>query len=105
MVWHTQGSGKSMEMELYANLVLRSHPPAQPDDRGDHRPHANSTGSCSTSFAASTLLPEQPIQIRTRAQLRTELTQRSSGGILFTTLQKFNRTPAGAGVRAPTTRC
>ena len=38
VVWHTQGSGKSMEMELYANLVSR-HPKLQePDRRRHHRP-------------------------------------------------------------------
>ncbi len=93
VVWHTQGSGKSMEMELYANLVLRSTHLLNPTivvitDRREL------DGQLFRSFAASTLLPEQPIQITTRSQLRTELTQRSSGGILFTTLQKFNRTPA-----------
>ncbi len=30
VVWHTQGSGKSMEMELYANLVLRDAPLLNP---------------------------------------------------------------------------
>jgi len=91
VVWHTQGSGKSMEMELYANLVLRSTHLLNPTivvitDRREL------DGQLFGAFAASTLLPEKPIQIRTRSQLRTELTQRSSGGILFTTLQKFNRT-------------
>ncbi len=91
VVWHTQGSGKSMEMELYANLVLRSTHLWNPTivvitDRREL------DGQLYRAFAASTLLPEKPVQIITRSQLRTELTQRSSGGILFTTLQKFNRT-------------
>ena len=91
VVWHTQGSGKSMEMELFANLVMRSTHLLNPTivvitDRREL------DGQLYQSFAASTLLPEKPIQIVTRSQLRTELTQRSSGGILFTTLQKFNRT-------------
>ena len=38
VVWHTQGSGKSMEMELYANQVLHAPLARQPDDRGAHRP-------------------------------------------------------------------
>ncbi len=92
VVWHTQGSGKSMEMELYANLVLRSAHLLNPTivvitDRKEL------DGQLFQSFSASTLLPEKPIRIATRTQLRTELTQRTSGGILFTTLQKFNRTP------------
>ena len=91
VVWHTQGSGKSMEMELYANLVLRSSHLLNPTivvitDRREL------DGQLFEAFDASTLLPEKPIQIRTRSQLRDELTQRTSGGILFTTLQKFNRT-------------
>lgn len=91
VVWHTQGSGKSMEMELYANLVMRSTHLLNPTivvitDRREL------DGQLYQSFAASTLLPEKPVQITRRSQLRDELTQRSSGGILFTTLQKFNRT-------------
>ena len=91
VVWHTQGSGKSMEMELFANLVMRSTHLLNPTivvitDRREL------DGQLYQGFAASTLLPEKPVQITTRSQLRTELTQRSSGGILFTTLQKFNRT-------------
>ncbi|MGC3993494.1 MAG: type I restriction endonuclease subunit R [Propionicimonas sp.] len=91
VVWHTQGSGKSMEMELYANLVLRSVHLLNPTivvitDRREL------DGQLYRTFAASTLLPQMPVQIATRSQLREELTQRSSGGILFTTLQKFNLT-------------
>jgi type I restriction enzyme R subunit len=91
VVWHTQGSGKSMEMELYANLVLRDPHLLNPTivvitDRREL------DGQLFQGFAKSTLLPEKPIQVTTRAQLRHELTQRTSGGILFTTLQKFNRT-------------
>lgn len=91
VVWHTQGSGKSMEMELYANLILRDQHLLNPTvvvitDRREL------DGQLYQGFARSTLLPERPIQVVTRSQLRTELTQRSSGGILFTTLQKFNRT-------------
>ena len=91
VVWHTQGSGKSMEMELYANLVLRSSHLLNPTivvitDRREL------DGQLFDAFNASTLLPEKPRKIRTRSELRTELSQRTSGGILFTTLQKFNRT-------------
>lgn len=93
VVWHTQGSGKSMEMELYAAKVM------------GHRQLANPTIIVLTdrteldtqlfdSFQRSTLLPEQPQQIRSREELRTQLTQRRTGGIYFTTLQKFGRTQA-----------
>ncbi len=91
VVWHTQGSGKSMEMELYANLVMSEPTLLNPTivaitDRTDL------DGQLYQTFAQSTLLPERPLQITTRRQLREELQGRNSGGIIFTTLQKFGRT-------------
>jgi type I restriction enzyme, R subunit len=91
VVWHTQGSGKSMEMELYANQVLRHRSLGNPTivvltDRTDLDDQLYGT------FEASELLPEPPLQIVTRDQLRDELAGRRYGGILFTTLQKFGRT-------------
>ncbi|MCI1748857.1 MAG: HsdR family type I site-specific deoxyribonuclease [Acidipropionibacterium sp.] len=91
VVWHTQGSGKSMEMELYANLVMSEPTLLNPTivaitDRNDL------DGQLYQTFAQSTLLPERPLQITTRRQLREELQGRNSGGIIFTTLQKFGRT-------------
>jgi type I restriction enzyme, R subunit len=91
VVWHTQGSGKSMEMELYANQVLRHRSLGNPTivvltDRTDLDDQLYGT------FEASELLPEAPIQVMTRDQLRDELAGRRNGGILFTTLQKFGRT-------------
>ncbi len=38
VVWHTQGSGKSMEMELYAHLVSQAAQAEEPDYRHGHRP-------------------------------------------------------------------
>ena len=91
VVWHTQGSGKSMEMELYANQVLRHRSLGNPTivvltDRTDLDDQLYGT------FEASELLPEAPLQVMTRDQLRDELAGRRNGGILFTTLQKFGRT-------------
>ncbi|MGL5862361.1 MAG: type I restriction endonuclease subunit R, partial [Phycicoccus sp.] len=91
VVWHTQGSGKSMEMELYTARVLR------------HRSLQNPTvivitdrteldGQLYDAFRVSELLPEQPEQVTTRSALREALTERVTGGIYFTTLQKFGRT-------------
>ncbi|GIG29573.1 type I restriction endonuclease subunit R [Cellulomonas marina] len=93
VVWHTQGSGKSMEMELYTNLVLRHPRLANPTivvvtDRTEL------DGQLFRGFDRSLLLPEKPVQVTRRAELRTELSGRSSGGIYFTTLQKFGRTLA-----------
>src|SRR5260370_32138936 len=89
VVWHTQGSGKSMEMELYANQVLRHRSLGNPTivvltDRTDLDDQLYGT------FEASELLPEAPLQVMTRDQLRDELAGRRTGGILFTTLKKFS---------------
>jgi type I restriction enzyme, R subunit len=91
VVWHTQGSGKSMEMELYANQVLMHSSLGNPTiivltDRTDLDDQLFGT------FQASELLPEKPRQAATRDELRTELANRRTGGIIFTTLQKFGRT-------------
>ena len=93
VVWHTQGSGKSMEMELYAAAVHRTPALANPTivvitDRREL------DGQLYHSFADSKLLPETPVQITSRAELRSELDGRASGGIYFTTLQKFGLTKA-----------
>jgi type I restriction enzyme R subunit len=90
VVWHTQGSGKSMEMELYANLVSRHSKLKNPTiivitDRKEL------DGQLFETFNRSTLLASKPIQIRDRATLRSELSNRTTGGIYFTTLQKFGK--------------
>ncbi len=90
VVWHTQGSGKSMEMELYAALVARRPELLNPTivvvtDRKEL------DGQLFDAFQASTLLPSKPLTIRSRSALREALTQANSGGIYFTTLQKFGR--------------
>ncbi|ALO65797.1 DEAD/DEAH box helicase [Arthrobacter alpinus] len=90
VVWHTQGSGKSMEMELYTNQVMRRPELRNPTvvvitDRNEL------DGQLFEGFSRSLLLPESPQQIRRRSQLREELSNRVTGGIYFTTLQKFGR--------------
>ena len=91
VVWHTQGSGKSMEMELYAHLVARQPRLKNPTlvvvtDRTELDSQLFET------FQRSQLLGETPVNVTTRAQLRRELTDRTTGGIYFTTLQKFGLT-------------
>ncbi|WP_075891865.1 type I restriction endonuclease subunit R [Actinomyces provencensis] len=91
VVWHTQGSGKSMEMELYANLVITDPALLNPTivvitDRNEL------DGQLYETFLRSQLLPEKPIQVHRRSELRDSLSSRLSGGIYFTTLQKFGRT-------------
>ncbi|WP_055481184.1 type I restriction endonuclease subunit R [Sphaerimonospora mesophila] len=91
VVWHTQGSGKSEEMVLTSNLVMRDPALLNPTiivitDRNDLDDQLFST------FGESEILPEKPRQILTRAELREELAAKRTGGVLFTTLQKFGRT-------------
>jgi type I restriction enzyme R subunit len=82
-----------MEMELYANQVMINPALGNPTivvltDRTDLDDQLFDT------FLASELLPEKPIQAMTRDELRTELANRRTGGIIFTTLQKFGKTKA-----------
>ncbi|GAA1022535.1 MULTISPECIES: type I restriction endonuclease subunit R [Amycolatopsis] len=102
VVWHTQGSGKSMEMELYAHLVATQPKLKNPTiivvtDRKEL------DGQLYESFNRSRLLSESPIKVTTRAQLRDELANRATGGIYFTTLQKFGLSKAekDAGLEHP----
>ncbi|MFJ2619207.1 type I restriction endonuclease subunit R [Glutamicibacter sp. NPDC087344] len=91
VVWHTQGSGKSMEMELYTASVMR-HPALKNPTVVVITDRNELDGQLYAGFARSQLLPDTPQQIRRRTQLRSELSGRVTGGIYFTTLQKFGRT-------------
>ncbi|MDQ0540925.1 type I restriction enzyme R subunit [Curtobacterium flaccumfaciens] len=93
VVWHTQGSGKSMEMELYANLASR-HPKLKNPTVIVVTDRTELDGQLFQTFDQSLLLAEKPVQVRERAQLRDELQNRVTGGIYFTTLQKFSLTKA-----------
>ncbi|PKQ29705.1 MAG: type I restriction endonuclease subunit R, partial [Actinobacteria bacterium HGW-Actinobacteria-10] len=88
VVWHTQGSGKSIEMVLYAGKIMRNEAMGNPTlvfitDRNDLDDQL-----FGEVFAPARILPDTPVQAETRSDLRT-LLRRSSGGIIFTTLQKF----------------
>ncbi|MGO2069822.1 type I restriction endonuclease subunit R [Glutamicibacter arilaitensis] len=91
VVWHTQGSGKSMEMELYTASVMR-HPALKNPTVVVITDRNELDGQLYSGFARSQLLPDTPKQIRRRTELRSELSGRVTGGIYFTTLQKFGRT-------------
>jgi type I restriction enzyme R subunit len=93
VVWHTQGSGKSMEMELYANRVMR-HPKLLNPTIVVVTDRTELDGQLFETFQRSELLPEKPVQVTRRAQLREELAGRMTGGIYFTTLQKFGLSKA-----------
>lgn len=87
VIWHTQGSGKSLSMVFFAGkLVLRLNNPTIVviTDRNDLDDQLFDT------FAASTqLLRQTPIQADNREHLK-ELLKVASGGIVFTTIQKFS---------------
>ena len=93
VVWHTQGSGKSLEMEFYSNMLSR-HPRMLNPTIVVVTDRTELDGQLFDAFVASTLFPEKPEQIHTREALRRGLSERNTGGILFTTLQKFGRSEA-----------
>jgi len=88
VVWHTQGSGKSLEMLFYAAKAMRNEELANPTivlitDRNDLDDQL-----FGEVFAPARFLPEAPQQANSRAEMR-RLLGRVSGGIIFTTIQKF----------------
>jgi len=89
VVWHTQGSGKSITMTCFAARVMREAAMENPTivvitDRNDL------DGQLFGVFSLSQdLLREQPVQADTRQDLRGKLANRPSGGIVFATIQKF----------------
>lgn len=89
VVWHTQGAGKSIEMTCLAGALMASAEMQNPTllvvtDRNDL------DNQLFGVFAgASELLRETPVQADTRTELRRLLANRPSGGIIFTTIQKF----------------
>ena len=86
VVWHTQGSGKSLSMVFYTGkIVLSLNNPTIVviTDRNDLDDQLFDT------FAASKqLLRQEPVQAESRQQLKDLLTV-ASGGVVFTTIQKF----------------
>jgi len=89
VVWHTQGSGKSITMTCFAARVMQEAAMENPTivvitDRNDL------DGQLFGVFSLSQdLLREQPVQVATRGDLREKLGNRPSGGIVFATIQKF----------------
>ena len=88
VVWHTQGSGKSLTMAFYAGRIVREPAMENPTvvvltDRNDLDDQLFAT------FArCADLLRQPPVQAASRADLRTRLAV-ESGGVVFTTIQKF----------------
>ena len=88
--WHTQGSGKSISMCCYAGKLLQQPAMKNPTlvvvtDRNEL------DGQLYQQFCmAKDLLKQTPEQANSREELREMLASRESGGIIFTTVQKFS---------------
>ena len=88
VVWHTQGSGKSLTMAFYAGRIVREPAMANPTlvvltDRNDLDEQLFATFS-----RCQDLLRQPPEQAKDREDLRRRL-DREAGGVVFTTIQKF----------------
>jgi type I restriction enzyme R subunit len=89
VVWHTQGAGKSLEMTCLAGKLMADPQMKNPTlvvitDRNDL------DGQLYGVFANTReLLLDAPVSVETRPDLREKLNDRPSGGIIFTTIQKF----------------
>jgi type I restriction enzyme, R subunit len=97
VVWHTQGSGKSLTMAFYAGRVILAPEMENPTivvitDRNDLDDVFGTFARCQD------LLRQPPVQAADRADLRSKLSV-GSGGVVFTTIQKFF--PEEAGDRHP----
>jgi type I restriction enzyme R subunit len=88
VVWHTQGSGKSLTMAFYAGRIVREQAMENPTlvvltDRNDLDDQLFGTFS-----RCQDLLRQPPMQAESRADLREKLAV-AAGGVVFTTIQKF----------------
>jgi len=99
VVWHTQGSGKSLTMAFYAGRIIRERAMENPTivvltDRNDLDDQLFGTFS-----RCRDLLRQPPVQAESRAHLR-QLLSVAAGGVVFTTIHKFF--PEEKGDRHPT---
>lgn len=88
VIWHTQGSGKSLSMTFYSGKVIRHPDMGNPTlvivtDRNDLDDQLYGT-----FVNCKDLLRQSPVQAGNRTHLR-ELLKVASGGVVFTTIQKF----------------
>lgn len=88
VVWHTQGSGKSLSMVFYAGKIIKHQKMENPTvvvitDRNDLDDQLFGTFSGNQD-----LLRQAPVQAQSRSHLR-ELLSVVSGGVVFSTIQKF----------------
>ena len=98
VVWHTQGSGKSLTMAFYAGRIIREPAMENPTvvlltDRNDLDDQLFGTFS-----RCRDLLRQPPMQAESRADLRSKLSV-NAGGVVFTTIHKFMPPVAACSVR------
>ena len=98
VVWHTQGSGKSLTMAFYAGSIIQHPQMENPTlviitDMNDLDDQL-----FGTFVRCRQLLRQTPVQAKNRKHLR-ELLKVASGGVVFTTVQKFF--PEGEETRFP----
>ena len=92
IVWHTQGSGKSFSMVMLAHKLITDIEMCNPTivvltDRNDLDSQLFSTFSNAAEF-----LRTRPVQVESRDDLLEKIGSVKEGGIIFTTLQKFDKT-------------
>ena len=105
VVWHTQGSGKSLTMVFYAARLMQDPRFKNPTiivitDRNDLDNQLFSTFTCCKEHLRCT-----PVQTESRSQLRALLNKRTSGGIIFSTIQKFAPESGESSMSVLTDRC
>jgi type I restriction enzyme R subunit len=88
VIWHTQGSGKSLIMAFYASMLAVEPKLKNPTlvvltDRNDLDDQLFQT------FSSTSILRDTPIHVKTKEKLKEALKNRASGGVIFATIQKF----------------
>lgn len=101
VVWHTQGSGKSLEMLFYVEKIMRHRRMNNPTivlltDRNDLDDQLYDE-----VFTPARTLPETPLQAKSQDDLRQLLSSKASGGIVFSTMQKFGRSKEDRDANKP----
>jgi type I restriction enzyme R subunit len=98
VVWHTQGSGKSLSMVFFCRRIVQAAEMENPtlvilSDRNDLDDQLFGTFASHVDF-----LRQTPIQVSDRPDLREKL-ETSAGGVIFTTIQKFSESPEPLSAR------
>ena len=91
LLWHTQGSGKSFSMVMLVGTLIKDYALGNPTvviltDRNDL-----DNQLFATFYAAKEFLRTTPIQVSNRKELVEILSKQQQGGIIFSTIQKFDK--------------